>query len=57
MFIEQPPLWFRWIYPDALWRLDKKHRAVFLTFDDGPWKYTEQLLTLDIRWENPPEEA
>ena len=36
MFIEQPPLWFRWIYPDALWRLDKKHRAVFLTFDDGP---------------------
>lgn len=36
MFIEQPPLWFRWLYPDALWRLDKASRTVYLTFDDGP---------------------
>ena len=36
MFIEQPPLWFRWFYPDTLWRLDKKHKVVYLTFDDGP---------------------
>ena len=36
MFIEQPPLWLRWIYPDALWRVNKGVRAVYLTFDDGP---------------------
>ncbi len=36
MFIEQPPIWLRWIYPDALWRVNKGVRAVYLTFDDGP---------------------
>lgn len=36
MFIEQPSLWLRWIYPDALWRMDKHEKAVYLTFDDGP---------------------
>lgn len=36
MFIEQPPIWLRWIYPDALWRVNKGIRAVYLTFDDGP---------------------
>lgn len=36
MFIEQPPIWLRWIYPDALWRLNKGVKAVYLTFDDGP---------------------
>ena len=36
MFIEQPSLWLRWIYPDALWRMNKNERAVYLTFDDGP---------------------
>ena len=36
MFIEQPPLLLRWIYPRALWRMDKKVKADYLTFDDGP---------------------
>ena len=36
MFIEQPSLWLRWIYPDALWRMDKREKIVYLTFDDGP---------------------
>ena len=36
MFIEQPPMWLRWLYPDAMWRVDKGTRAVYLTFDDGP---------------------
>lgn len=36
MFIEQPPLLLRWIYPRALWRMDKHVKAVYLTFDDGP---------------------
>ncbi len=36
MIIEQPSFFLRWIYPHALWRMDKKERAVYLTFDDGP---------------------
>ena len=36
MLIEQPPLILRWIYPRALWRMDKQVKAVYLTFDDGP---------------------
>ena len=26
----------RWLYPNALWRMDRQERAVYLTFDDGP---------------------
>lgn len=36
MLIEQPPIWLRWIYSDALWRVNKEEHAVYLTFDDGP---------------------
>ena len=36
MFIEQPPLILRWLYPRAFWRMDKHEKAVYLTFDDGP---------------------
>lgn len=36
MFIEQPSKWLRWIYPSALWRMDKNEHSVYLTFDDGP---------------------
>ena len=36
MFIEQPPLLLRWIYPRAMWRMDKNEKSVYLTFDDGP---------------------
>lgn len=36
MIIEQPSIWLRWLYPRALWRMDKYERAVYLTFDDGP---------------------
>ena len=36
MFIEQPSFWLRLLYPDALWRINPKERAVYLTFDDGP---------------------
>ena len=37
MWIEQPPLLYRLLFSEALWRL--KHRdskSVYLTFDDGP---------------------
>ncbi len=36
MFIEQPPHWFRLLYPRAYWRMDASERSVYLTFDDGP---------------------
>ena len=38
MFIEQPPLLYRLLFPEAVWRL-KRHKnrcVVYLTFDDGP---------------------
>lgn len=40
MLIEQPPLLYRLLFPEAIWRI--KHRTlggkpvVYLTFDDGP---------------------
>lgn len=34
--IKQPPFMLRWAYPGAVWRLDKKSKTVYLTFDDGP---------------------
>ncbi|MCD8029413.1 MAG: polysaccharide deacetylase family protein [Bacteroides sp.] len=36
MLIEQPPQFFRALYPGALWRICPEERAVYLTFDDGP---------------------
>lgn len=36
MIIEQPAVFLRWIYPHAIWRMDKREKAVYLTFDDGP---------------------
>ena len=34
MFIEQPPLILRWLYPRAFWRMDKNEKAVYLTSID-----------------------
>ena len=36
MILEQPSFWLRWMFPRALWRMDKTERADYLTFDDGP---------------------
>ena len=36
MFIEQPSIWLRWLYPRASWRMDHNDHSVYLTFDDGP---------------------
>lgn len=39
MFIEQPPLAYRLLFPEAIWRIKhKKRKVVYLTFDDGPVK-------------------
>lgn len=38
MFIEQPPLLYRLLFPEAIWRLVRRggKPVVYLTFDDGP---------------------
>lgn len=37
MWIEQPPLLYRLLFPEAVWRIKKRRRKVaYLTFDDGP---------------------
>ena len=36
MIIEQPAVYLRWLYPKALWRMDRREHSVYLTFDDGP---------------------
>ncbi len=37
MWIEQPPLLYRLLFPEAIWRITRPHRrVVYLTFDDGP---------------------
>lgn len=36
MLIEQPPEFFRKLYPGAIWRMDPNEKAIYLTFDDGP---------------------
>lgn len=37
MLIERPPLPYRLLFPEAIWRIKIKRRKVaFLTFDDGP---------------------
>ena len=36
MILEQPSFWIRWLFPRALWRINKEERTVYLTFDDGP---------------------
>ena len=37
MLIEQPSLPYRLLFPEAIWRMQRKdRRMVYLTFDDGP---------------------
>ena len=36
MLSEQPPLLYRILFPETVWRIHRKRRTVFLTFDDGP---------------------
>jgi peptidoglycan/xylan/chitin deacetylase (PgdA/CDA1 family) len=36
MFIEQPPWFYRVLFPGATWRIPTEKKCVYLTFDDGP---------------------
>ena len=35
-FVVQPPLFYRMLFPECVWRIHKKQKTVYLTFDDGP---------------------
>lgn len=36
-WIAQPPLFYRLLFPEAIWRIGgRERRTVYLTFDDGP---------------------
>lgn len=36
MFIEQPPRFYKVLFPGVTWRIPSKEKCVYLTFDDGP---------------------
>lgn len=36
MFVEQPPLLYRMLFPECVWRINRRQHTVYLTFDDGP---------------------
>lgn len=36
MLVERPPLLYRMLFPETLWRINKREHTVYLTFDDGP---------------------
>ena len=36
MFIEQPPWFYRALFPGVTWRMPDEPKCVYLTFDDGP---------------------
>lgn len=47
-FIVQPPLFYRILFPEAVWRIKRRGRKVaYLTFDDGPIpEVTPQILDI-----------
>lgn len=48
MLIEQPPLLYRLLFPEAIWRVPgRRKKRAFLTFDDGPIPESTPLI-LDI---------
>ena len=52
MFIEQPPWLYRAIFRGGVWRLPRKEKCVYLTFDDGPIpEITPWVLDLLDRYE------
>lgn len=53
MFIEQPPLFYRLLFPEAIWRIQRhgSGTAVYVTFDDGPVpEVTPQVLDILDRY-------
>ena len=47
MLIEQPPFFYRLLFPGSIWRINPCEKSVYLTFDDGPIpEITEWVLDL-----------
>ena len=47
MLIEQPPFFYRLLFPGSVWRINPCEKSVYLTFDDGPIpEITEWVLDL-----------
>lgn len=47
LFYKTPRVW-EYFFSSAIWRVKTKERCLFLTFDDGPTRFTMELLdTLD----------
>ena len=36
MLVERPPIFYRMLFPETVWRIHKRRHTVYLTFDDGP---------------------
>ncbi len=36
MYLIRPPYLLKKLYSKAIWRMDSKHKKIYLTFDDGP---------------------
>lgn len=55
MFIEQPPMAYRLLFPEAIWRIKiPRRKVVYLTFDDGPVpEVTPQVLDMLDRLQVP----
>ncbi|MGM9760727.1 MAG: polysaccharide deacetylase family protein [Parabacteroides sp.] len=54
MFIEQPPWFYRALFPGVTWRKRGDGKCVYLTFDDGPIpEVTPWVLTLLDRYRIP----
>ena len=47
-FVVQPPLFYRILFPEAVWRIKRRgHKVAYLTFDDGPIpEVTPQILDI-----------
>ena len=52
MFIEQPPMLYRLLFPEAVWRIKRPGiKTAYLTFDDGPIpEVTPQVLDILDRY-------
>lgn len=36
MYLTNSPFWLQWFYPTLTWHKNRKEKAIYLTFDDGP---------------------
>ena len=42
----RPPKFIKKLFPTFIWNFPDEKEGIFLTFDDGPFKYTGRLLDI-----------